>query len=1850
MQLFNKTSALTKDLLLFTFTSFIIIILCSSMAGASLPGHQRAEAPLVSPSNARRILEMAPSEKMISKALGILSATEATSEITELAKGLKNDPDLIYEYVYNYIEYTPIFGSIKGAAATLADGTGNDFDQASLMIALLREADYTANFIYGVIRLDPDQITNWLGINNNINAIGRLLGSAGIPAQTWTYPGGSLAYVDVDHVWVKVNIEGIDYVFDPSFKEHTIINPVNLASAMGYDQSAFLSNALSGTTINTDYLQNVNNSNIGNTLTAYADNLINHIKDNHPGADLKDITGGKVINQLSEFPRQTALPYQQSITYEWTEIPSQYKTSFRIQHRGIDETFYSCDIYGKRLTIFYNESNQPVLRLDGFPVTTGSAAAPGTSQELILTVNHPYAANSGTYCDDSRTLHITAGGSYFVVNGWSKVRRGTAEKHRKILKENIHAGGEDTSEPVLGESLAMIAYTWLAECSTADELADQLAGNFTIHHHMSGVTGQNESPYIDMPMCLVSVVNREDDSEKSNAGFFSGSGHHSAFEWGVIDQLQPYSAVSTVKLIDISNNKSDKIFDATSSNYSSIKSQLKNYNSYELASVESYINAGYRVILPEDGNLGEGSWTGTGFLTIGSSENQIGHIISGGLSGGYGTEPGTTDPDAAGQSGDSGSQSSNHSQSNEPIDLVTGDYLYDHTDLATGSDAYPFGLEFKRSYNSGSRLDNVPLGLGWTHNFDLTAKKGSDGFQGLGKDSPIDAAAAIVEHFVSLDILIGSKTKERVVISTIAHRWFMNELIDNIVTVKKPGNTSKFLLLSNGAYNPPPGNADLLVMESDNSYLLTTKHGVNLDFDLEGKLFTWKDQNNNTVTFTYSSQNLQSVTNGLGRTLTFTYEGEYLSQVSDNSGQTAEYAYDATGNLTDVTDPAGNTTTFEYDTNGLMTKIFYPAHPSAPFVINTYNSLGKVDTQTDGKGNIWHYYFSGYRAEEINPLGNAPVWYFNKQGDTILEINASGHGINYIIDGHNRLVQKIFSEGNSIEYEYDENHNPVKKKINPKPASGEPPIIKSYTYEPVFNRLETSIDPLGNTTTFIYDSNGNLTQINQPETDGNIPQTNFSYNTRGQVETRTDAEGRTIDYTCDGTTGDLLSITIDKTGLNLTTQMTYDSVGNMLSKTDPNGQTTTFQYDNMRRLKQTTAPAPFNYITKYEYDANGNMTKFQRQTDDPESPWQTTDITYTITGKKETVNDPENHIITYQYDQAERLWKLTDAENNTTEYLYDATNRIYRVIDALGNISEEYTYTPNGQKNSLQNANSNTTLYEYDDFDRLFKTIYPDASYEQYSYDSASNLIQKRTRAGQMINYTFDPMNRLETKNLPGPETILYNYDLTGSLKNIIDSNGTISHDYDNAGRLETLTYPDGKTVGYAYDNAGNRTRLTYPDGYYITYSHDSLNRLTDVYEGDAALLAHYEHDALSRRSGLTYGNGTSTTYEHEIDNDLSSLFLQFNASSANLTYTYDNTGNRQNFTADDDRFIYSPLADINNAYLSNNLNQYTSAGGIPFAYDSNGNLTSDGINAYTYDPENRLITAYTPAHSIDYSYDPLSRRISKTVDSTETSYLYDSGQVIIEYDGSGQMIRRYVYGPEIDEPICMKTGTAIYYYHFNALGSVIALSNASGDMAETYAYSPYGKANQASNVGNPYLFTGRRYDPETGLYYYRARYYDSGIGRFLQVDPIGYAGGINLYGYVLNNPVNWVDPDGLFRFGKRPLNGAPWIPGASNNPLDDYLNTEISHEHGFFEDASGDNIGFAPGGRFTEDPTDKGYRYDDKHYDDDLMREALKNIKDGEYSLLGFGKKDKNNCQDWAERLRKEYNRLEKEDKSNAK
>jgi len=193
---------------------------------------------------------------------------------------------------------------------------------------------------------------------------------------------------------------------------------------------------------------------------------------------------------------------------------------------------------------------------------------------------------------------------------------------------------------------------------------------------------------------------------------------------------------------------------------------------------------------------------------------------------------------------------------------------------------------------------------------------------------------------------------------------------------------------------------------------------------------------------------------------------------------------------------------------------------------------------------------------------------------------------------------------------------------------------------------------------------------------------------------------------------------------------------------------------------------------------------------------------------------------------------------------------------------------------------------------------------------------------------------------------------------------------------------------------------------------------------------------------------------------------------------------------------------------------------------------------------------------TITYTYDPAGRRIKKdVVGSYIVKYVYagthaspqgvlrtnrrDGGHVIAEYDDSG-LLRKYIYGARVDEPVCMLENPAsdgidvadnnkAYYYHFDGLGSVVALSDSDGDSCQSYQYSAYGQvaASDPNFLTNPYMFTGRRFDIETGLYYYRARYYNPHIGRFMQTDPIGYGAGINWYLYCGNNPVGFVDPSG---------------------------------------------------------------------------------------------------------------------------
>jgi RHS repeat-associated protein len=165
------------------------------------------------------------------------------------------------------------------------------------------------------------------------------------------------------------------------------------------------------------------------------------------------------------------------------------------------------------------------------------------------------------------------------------------------------------------------------------------------------------------------------------------------------------------------------------------------------------------------------------------------------------------------------------------------------------------------------------------------------------------------------------------------------------------------------------------------------------------------------------------------------------------------------------------------------------------------------------------------------------------------------------------------------------------------------------------------------------------------------------------------------------------------------------------------------------------------------------------------------------------------------------------------------------------------------------------------------------------------------------------------------------------------------------------------------------------------------------------------------------------------------------------------------------------------------------------------------------------------------YKYDPFGRRIEKEVNGVVSRYVYDGPNILAEYDGDGKVKARYIHNLAVDDPLAMEQGGKTYYYHKDGLGSIVSMSDETGQTVQGYEYDSFGRIlSRSGNIQNPFTYTGREYDEETGLYYYRARYYDPHPGRFLTKDPIGFAGGdLNLYRYVQNNPVNRIDPWGLY-------------------------------------------------------------------------------------------------------------------------
>ena len=658
----------------------------------------------------------------------------------------------------------------------------------------------------------------------------------------------------------------------------------------------------------------------------------------------------------------------------------------------------------------------------------------------------------------------------------------------------------------------------------------------------------------------------------------------------------------------------------------------------------------------------------------------------------------------------------------------------------------------------------------------------------------------------------------------------------------------------------------------------------------------------------------------------------------------------------------------------------------------------------------------------------------------------------------------------------------------------------------------------------------------------------YTYDGKGNVLSVTDPEGITTKQTWNEK-NKLLSQT---NGAGETTTYDYDAKGNLTAVFQPNGNVLNYFYDRLDRIEQLSDN--MGVIAKYTYDGNGNQLTVTDGLD------RTMTFTYDALNRKTSEALPSGATTSYEYDGNSNLLTVKDAKGNSTTYTYSSLNQQLTHTDAL-NAKTLFEYDANGNLSKATDANGNATSYTYDALNRNTVITFANGASLQYSYDELGNVVASKDRASNEFKYTYNQLGNLLSKAYPDGTSDKYTYDRISRMLSAVNKDATVNFTYDRAGRLLSETL-NGKETGYSYDVAAGKRTLTYPSGMKVVEQLNARDLITSILQNGEEVVT-MDYNAAGQKTTQGYANGITTTYGYNENGWLSSIVADHDI--MNLQMAYDPIGNMterkdmldntrtesygydlisqltsfKRGTTVDKSYQFDLLGNrvkvlengIATNYTSNNVNAYTNiTGGLNFTpqYDDNGNMLNDDKHTYAYDFNNKLVSVDQTVGT--YKYDALGRRIAKN----NTLFYYVGDQMVEEVtDGA---ITSYLYGNDIDEALQMKRGSVIHYYHTNHLGSTIALSDSGGVIVERIDYDVYGlptfyDANgnvlTQNSVGNVVLFTGREYDVESSIYYYRARSMNPSVGRFLQHDSQLYINGFNDFSYVNNNPLANKDPHG---------------------------------------------------------------------------------------------------------------------------
>ncbi|MDC0936556.1 Calx-beta domain-containing protein, partial [Pirellulales bacterium] len=855
-------------------------------------------------------------------------------------------------------------------------------------------------------------------------------------------------------------------------------------------------------------------------------------------------------------------------------------------------------------------------------------------------------------------------------------------------------------------------------------------------------------------------------------------------------------------------------------------------------------------------------------------------------------------------------------------------------------------------------------------------------------------------------------------------------------------------------------------------------------YDGVGRVIEEADPEGNSVKYAYDDNNnvievletdVSQVAGVADELFVKTYFFDALNRLQrevNNVGQTVDYRYDSRDNLVALADSQGPVTG-----NSIARRAFV----GGPLTINTINDFGNVTT----------FEYDGIFRPVLE--------------NTILNATGSGDGV---------------SIGASLEGVKNDPTAPESFLPTPDPSQGGGDgIIRVGTLYDDNSRVSSRIDDQGNVTLYLYDNlNRQVTETKGLTTNSTATGPVDKLRILGSREIVTPTAS-TINNPAvistpliDAQLAEAVSRWAQVAALfpTLATQVDdtppttivtgYDPDHNVLIREDENDNEVFTRYDAINRAIATRV------FRAGQTDSHASDPLFAPSpVADPSNPSVPLSPIVTVGANRQD----------FQFDGLSRLVLATDnndpvdtADDSTVTNVFDSLSRVLEDAQALGAtpatpVVTSTAWRAENLRSSLTYGNARTTEFTYDDLDRL-------------------NTIADAGAALPIVDYDYIGADRVLERD----------YVTNGTRLSYLDATGAIDVGYDGLKRVAQLQHLQSSTliVGFAH-----------------TYDRMN-NKLTDSKLHDSVNDEEYGYDSAYRLISLVRPNTAAITPEHS-------------------NFTLDGAGNWE--SVDGETRDHSSNNEI--------VTQFDPTGApTSLTYDDNGNLTDDGDVEYQWDFLNRLRSVVRKSDGLavaEYDYDAVGRRVRKTVTNSQaldgvTRFYYDGHRVIEERDGENQLTQQYVYGIYVDEVLQLSRdltgdGSAIgagdqqLYYHQNDLGSTYALTDATGTIVEGYLYDAYGgttvyepgangnvdfgslasgsddviTGGGSSAVANPYLYAGRRLDAETDLYYYRTRYMDTSLGRFISRDTIGIWGDMaalgNGYVYVASNPLNNVDPMG---------------------------------------------------------------------------------------------------------------------------